>query len=185
MSSTKVKKLAFGGNVPRSTPEWYAQQEQARAAERLANPQAHSAAVRAARGAAIQQQAQAMLNRPRLTGLQKAERNAEATAARQAASNARNAARGIRPRPAAAPAAPVPQAAPGPNPKTAEIQEMANNPKLQALTRALSAPKPSTGPSWSQQQNSALKPLPKPMKSGGSVRGGGCAAKGVGKGKMR
>jgi len=62
---------------------------------------------------------------------------------------------------------------------------MANNPKLQALIQARSAPKPSTGPSWSQQQNSALKPLPKPMKSGGSVRGGGCAAKGVGKGKMR
>jgi len=185
MSSTKVKKLAFGGNVPRSTPEWYTQQAQARAAERLANPQAHSAAVRAARGAAIQQQAKAMLNRPQLTGLQKAERNAAATAARQAASDARNAARGIRPRPAVAPAAPVPQAAPGPNPKTAEIQEMANNPKLQALIQARSAPKPSTGPSWSQQQNSALKPLPKPMKSGGSVRGGGCAAKGVGKGKMR
>lgn len=203
MATSKTKKLAAGGpvantttrtsNVPQDTRKWHAQQARF---ERLANPQVYSAAARARaqRNADIQRQAQ-------LTGMQKAEPSWSEQmtlglnppqnpplAAQRPNQKARNAAAqpgsagwsermtlGLNP----------PQAAPGPNPKTAEIQEMANNPKLQALTRALSAPKPSTGPSWSQQQTSLPKPLPKPMKSGGSVRGGGCAAKGVGKGKMR
>lgn len=212
MATSKTKKLAAGGpvanttttrtsNVPQDTRKWRAQQARF---ERLANPQVYSAAARARaqHNADIQRQAQ-------LTGLQKAEPSTglswserqtlalnppqAAQGPNQKARNAaepstgpswsermtlalnppqaapvqrtRNADRAIRPRPAVAPAAPAPQA-PIPPKEAQGLNQKARN-----------AAELSTGPSWSER--------PQAMKKGGSVRGGGCAAKGVGKGKMR
>ena len=212
MTTSKTKKLAAGGpvantttrtsNVPQDTRKWRAQQARA---ERLANPQVYSAAARARaqHNAEIQQKAQ-------LTSLQKAEpswsermtlalnppqkppqaaqglnqkaRNAAAQPGSagwsermtlalnppQAApvQRTRNVDRAIRPRPAVpVPQAPVPQA-PIPPQEAQGLNQKARN-----------AAELSTGPSWSER--------PQAMKKGGSVRGGGCAAKGVGKGKMR